>query len=138
MVYLSNPDGTCVAEITIDRVDSTDFTLHNYETGETIEHFLPGDATPEQIEAKLRELFPDALQESYGYEEDNDNDDVTGTVDYVIDSVINGNEAQAAREAAKVMSKGHLKDLLTAARETGDQNLEGKIWNAISWGLAYI
>ena len=138
MIYLSNPDGTCVAEITIDSIDSTDFTLHNYETGETIEHFLPGDATYEQMEAKMRELFPDALQESYGYDEDNDDDDVTGTVDYVIDSVINGNDAQAAREAAKVMSKGHIKDLLTAARETGDQNLEEKIWNAISWGLAYI
>ena len=138
MVYISNPDGTCVAEITLDNIDSTDFTLHNYETGETIEHFLPGDATLEQMESKMRELFPDALQESYGYDEDNDNDDVTGTVDYVIDSVVNGNKEQAAREAAAVMSKGQLKDLLIAARETGDQNLEEKVWDAVSWGIAYI
>ena len=90
------------------------------------------------MEAKMKELFPDALQESYGYNGDNDEDDVTGTVDYVIDSVVNGNKEQAAREAAAVMSKGQLKDLLITARETGDKSLEEKVWDAVSWGLAYI
>lgn len=133
VLYVDNGDGTCLAEIVLDSVDSTDYTLYNHETGEVKEHFLPGTATYEDMEKALNELS--SLHEGYSpFDPDDDEDyEELTTPEYVIDSIVNGNFNQAADVAFDVVIRnGNLVDLLSKTRETGDSSLEQKVWSAIA------